>query len=131
MVFIVTEKRIDSMTTSERVPDRRADIRQDLSLQITLPGHKAETINISATGVYFEVLTNDIEAFSTGTIIPIQIEASAITPGFKAREINLKGDGEIVRHDIKDELPHGHRLGVAMKFEERLDLQMDLPQGLL
>jgi hypothetical protein len=128
MGFIVTEKRIDSMTTSERVPDRRVDIRQDLSLQITLPGHKGETINISAAGVYFEVMTNDIEAFSPGTTIPVQIEASAITPGFKAREINLKGNGEIVRNDIKDVIPHGHRLGVAMKFKERLDLQMHLSQ---
>jgi hypothetical protein len=131
MVFIVTKKRIDSMTTSERIPERRADIRQDLSLQITLPGHKGETINISAAGVYFEVLTNDIEAFSPGITIPVQIEASAITPGFKAREINLKGDGEIVRNDIKDVIPHGHRLGVAMKFKEKLDLNMRLSQGLL
>ena len=119
------------MTTNEKVPDRRVDIRQDLSLQITSLGHKGETKNISATGVYFEVLTNDIEAFSTGTTIPIQIEASAITPGFKAREINLKGDGEIVRNDIKDVIPHGHRLGVAMKFKEKLDLNMHLSQGLL
>jgi len=131
MVLIVAEKRIDNMMTNERVPERRADIRQDISLQVTLPGHKGETINISAAGVYFEVLTNDIEAFSAGTIIPIQIEASAITPGFKAREINLKGSGSVVRNDVKDVIPHGHRLGVAMKFEERLDLQMDLPKGLL
>ena len=119
------------MTTSERVPDRRADIRQDLSLQITLPGHKGETINISATGVYFEVITNDIEAFSPGTTIPIQIEASATTPGFKTRDINLKGNGEIVRNDIKGVTSHGTRLGVAMKFKERLDLKMGLSQGLL
>ncbi len=119
------------MTTSERVPERRADIRQDLSLQITLPGHKGETKDISATGVYFEVLTSDIEAFSPGATIPIQIEASAITPGFKARDINLKGSGSVVRNEIKDVIPYGHRLGVAMKFKEKLDLEMELSQGLL
>jgi hypothetical protein len=126
MVFIVTEKRIDSMTTNERVPDRRVDIRQDLSLQITSLGHKGETKNISATGVYFEVLTNDIEAFFPGRTIPIQINASPITPGFKARDINLKGYGAVVRNDIKDVVPHGHRLGIAVKFKEKLDLKIGL-----
>ncbi len=119
------------MTTNERVPDRRADKRLYRSLQITLPGHKGEIINISATGVYFEVITNDIEAFSPGTTIPVQIEASSITPGFESREINLKGNGVIVRSDIKAFTGHGNRLGVAMKFEDKLDLQMDSSQGLL
>jgi hypothetical protein len=95
-----------------------------------LPGHKGETINISAAGVYFEVITNDIEAFSPGTTIPIEIEASAITPGFETRDINLKGSGSVVRNDIKDFTSHGTRLGVAMKFDDKLDLQMDLSQGL-
>ena len=118
------------MTTSEKVPDRRADIRQDLSLQITLSGHNGETVNLSATGVYFEVTTNDTEAFLPGRTIPVQIDASPITPDFKTIDIKLKGNGSVVRSDIKDVTTHGDRLGVAMKFEEKLDLQMDLLQGL-
>jgi hypothetical protein len=112
------------MTTSERVPDRRADRRLDLALQITLPGHKGETKKISATGVYFEVITDDIEAFSPGITIPIQIKAFTTTKGSEPRYINLKGNGSIVRNDIKNITRHGNRLGVAMKFKESFDLKM-------
>ena len=119
------------MTTNEKVPDRRVDKRLDLAFQIMSNGYKGETINISSTGAYFEVITDDIEAFSPGTSIPIHINASATTPGFESREINLKGNGAIVRNDIKGVTSHGDRLGVALEFEERLDLQMGLSQGLL
>jgi len=71
--------------------------------------------------VYFELITDDIDAFFPGTIIPIQIKASATTPGFKARDINLNGKGSVVRNDIRD----GNRLGVALEFKEKLDLLME------
>ncbi len=112
------------MTAIECGPDKRVSERLDLALQITIPGQKGETINISATGVYLEVITKDIEAFSPGTIIPIQIKASATTPGFESRDIMLKGNGCVVRNDIKDITSHGNRLGVALEFKEKLDLQM-------
>ncbi len=115
------------MLTSVRVSERRANKRLDLALQIILPGQKGETINISATGVYFVVITNDIEAFSPGTTIPIQINAYTTTPGFEPREIRLRGNGYVVRNDIKNVTSHGSRLGVAMKFKEKL-VQMDLSQ---
>ncbi len=112
------------MTTTEKDSNKRVSERLDLAIQITIPGQKGETINISATGVYLEVITKDIEAFSPGTIIPVQIKTSATTPGFETREINLKGKGTVVRYDIKDVTSHGNRLGVAMEFKEKLDLQM-------
>ena len=112
------------MMTGDRVPDRRADKRLDRSFQITLPGgHKGETVNISATGVYFEVIANDTEAFSPGITNPVRINASSSTPGFRAREININGSGSVVRHDIKGTTNHGNRLGVAMRFDGKLDLQ--------
>lgn len=116
------------MMTGDRVPDRRADKRLDRSFQITLPGHKGETVNISSTGVYFEVIANDIEAFSPGMTIPVQINASSIIPGISTREINLNGSGSVVRYDIKGTTNHGNRLGVAMRFDDKLDLQMGLSQ---
>ena len=106
------------------VIDTRASERLDLAFQITLNGHKCETINISATGVYFEVITGDIEVFSPGITIPIQINASVHTPGLEPRYINLKGNGSVVRNDIKNITSHGNRLGVAMKFKESFDLKM-------
>ena len=106
------------------VIDTRASERLYLAFQIMLNGHMCETINISTAGVYFEVITNDIETFSPGTTIPIQMNASAHTPGLKPRYINLKGDGSVVRNDIKNITSHGNRLGVAIEFKEKLDLQM-------
>ncbi|MGR3302052.1 MAG: hypothetical protein ACUZ8I_06050 [Candidatus Scalindua sp.] len=106
------------------VIDKRASERIDLAFQIMLNGHVGETKNISSTGVYFEVITNDIEKFSPGTTVPIQINAFTSTPGFEPRDIKLKGNGFIVRNDIKNLSRHGNRLGVAMKFEKKLDLQM-------
>ena len=106
------------------VIDTRASERLDLAFQIMLNGHVCETINISATGVYFEVITDDIEAFSPGITIPIQIKAFTTTKGSEPRYINLKGNGSIVRNDIKNITRHGNRLGVAMEFKEKLDLKM-------
>lgn len=104
--------------------DRRASERLDLSFQITLNGHVGKTINISTTGVYFEVITNDIKAFSPGITIPIQINAFTTTECFELRGIKLKGNSSIVRNDIKNITAHGSRLGVTMEFKEKLDHHM-------
>ncbi|MFQ5686634.1 MAG: hypothetical protein ACE5GV_08240 [Candidatus Scalindua sp.] len=106
------------------VIDTRASERLNLAFQIMLNGHVGETINISTTGVYFEVITDDIEAFSPGITILIQINASAHTSGLEPRYITLKGHGSIVRNDIKNITTHGNRLGVAMEFKEKLDHQL-------
>jgi hypothetical protein len=113
------------MTVTKNGSSKRVSERLDLELQITIPGQRGETINISATGVYFEVITDNIDAFSPGTIIPVQIKASTTTPGFEKRDICLKGKGSVVRNDIKDITRHGNRLGVALEFKEKLDLTMD------
>ena len=55
-----------------------------------------------------------------GKIIPIQIKTTATTPGFETRDIILKGKGSVVRNDIRD----GNRLGVALEFTEKIDIQM-------
>lgn len=114
------------MQVKERDSDKRNNERIDLSFTITLPGQDGETKNISASGVYFEVITNDIEAFAPGTIIPIQITATTTTPGFEERNIRLKGEGCIVRNNIKDVTTQGNRLGVALEFKNKLNILPDL-----
>ena len=81
-----------------------------------------KTINVSASGAYFEVITNDIEAFSPGTIIPIQITVTTTTPGFEERKFKLKGEGCIVRNNIEDVTSHANRLGVALEFTGKLNI---------
>ncbi len=116
------------MLDKERDSDRRNNERIDLSFLISLPGQNGKTKNISASGVYFEVITNDIEAFTPGTIIPIQITATTTTPGFEERKIKLKGEGCVVRNHIEDVTMHGNRLGVALEFKNKLNI---LANGIL
>ncbi len=52
--------------TEESDSDRRLNQRLNLSYDILLPGQKGKAINVSATGVYFKVITNDIDSFSPG-----------------------------------------------------------------
>ena len=108
------------MTTTEKDYSKRVSERLDVALRISMPDQNGKTVNISATGIYFEVITDDIVAFFPGTIIPIQIRTSATTPDFKTIDINLKAKGSVVRNDIRD----GNRLGVALEFTEKIDIQM-------
>ena len=110
------------MKTEEKDSDKRNNDRLDLSLEISLPDQNGKTINISASGVYFEVITNDIDAFAIGTTLPIQIAATATTPGFEEREIKLNGNGYIVRNDIKEVTSRGNKLCIALKFKETLSI---------
>jgi hypothetical protein len=114
------------MQVKEKDSDKRKNERIDLSFLISLPSQNGETKNISASGVYFEVITSDIEAFAPGTIIPIQITATTTTPGFEERKIKLKGEGCIIRNTIEDVTSHGSRLGVALEFKDKLTILPDL-----
>ncbi len=106
----------------EKDSDRRACLRLNKSFQIKLLGHIGNTINISAEGVYFEVITKNLEAFSPGMTVPIQITAVTATPGFEERKLKLDGSGLIVRNEIKDLTSYGNRLGVAMEFKDKLNI---------
>jgi hypothetical protein len=110
------------MRVKEPDSDKRNNERMDLSFAISLPGQDGETKNISASGVYFEVITGDIEAFAPGTITSIQIAATTSTPGFEERNIKLKGEGRIVRNNIKDVTTQGNRLGIALEFKNKLNI---------
>ena len=63
------------MTVEELDFDKRNNTSLDLALGITLPGQDGKTINISASGVYFEVITNDVDTFAIDTAIPVKIAA--------------------------------------------------------
>ncbi len=112
------------MTGVEDSVEHRTTERMDLALQISIPGQEGKTINISASGVYFEVVTSDLNAFSPGTTMPIEINAVANTPGCDERKVKLQGQGFIVRNDIKDVTGNGNRLGVALEFKDKFDISV-------
>ena len=97
--------------------------RLNLSFDISLPDQQGKTINISATCVYFEVITEDIDAFAPGLVISLQISAVEAND----RILNRSGEGLIIREDIEEESADGSRLCVAVQFTEKLNVNMDLP----
>ena len=121
--YNITDKEI-AMMVAEKDAEHRTTERMDLALQISVPGQEGKTINISASGVYFEVVTNDMGAYSPGTTMPIEINAVTNTPGCEERNVKLKGQGFIVRNDIKDITSQGNRLGVALEFKDKFDINL-------
>ena len=112
------------MKGMEKNSEHRASERMDRTLQISLPDQECETINISASGVYFEAITSDINAFSPGTTIPIEIRVVITTPGCGESVVRFKGTGSVARNDIKDVTCRGNRLGVALEFKDKLNISM-------
>ena len=110
------------MQVAKKDSDRRINDRIELPLQITLYDQSGKAINISATGVYFEVITDDIEAFSPGTTIPIRITADTSTSGNGDGKIKLSGNGIVIRNRIKNVTSHGNEIGVAVQFNEHLNI---------
>ncbi len=123
-LYNVTIKEI-ALTGVENGSEHRTTGRTDLALQISFLNLEGKTINISASGVYFEVVTSDMNSFSPGTIIPIEISAIVKTPGCDERNIKLKGQGLVVRCDVKNTIDCSSRLGVALEFKDRLKVLMN------
>ncbi len=113
------------MVGEEGRSEHRTTGRMDLALQISVPDQEGETVNISASGVYFEVITSELNSFSHGTTISIVINAVTNTPGCEERRVKLQGQGFVVRSDIKDVTSQGNRLGVALEFKDKVNISID------
>ena len=108
------------MKIEELDSDKRGNTRLDLSLEISLPAQNGKTINISASGVYFEVITDDRGAFAIGEKVKLQIAAVDSSQ----RKLTLKGEGKIVRQDIKESSRVGSRMCIAAQFTEKLNVAL-------
>ncbi len=120
------EKYSDRRRNKRRHGDRRCNKRVNLSFEISLPDQDGKTINISASGVFLEVITNDREAFSPGTTIPLQIYSVINTPGSLERKVKLGGRGAVIRNCIIEKTRVMIiTLGVALEFTEKLNIVED------
>ena len=108
-----------------RCDPRRRSARLNLSFEVSLPDQDGKTINVSASGIYFEVITNDMDAFSLGTIIPLQINTVANTSGSRKRKLKFSGRGTVIRNCIIENPGHENTLGVAFEFTEELNIAED------
>ncbi len=100
--------------------ERRFFARLKRSLPITLLDSKVKSKNISPEGVYFEVTTKDIENYSLGKVIMVEVEFTDSKFAPLERTVKLIGFGEVVRVEGIDITNHDKKLGVALKFSEKL-----------
>ncbi len=115
------------MVYKKKFNDKRINERMSLTSRILLLDYDGEIKNISADGVYFEIITKKTEAFFPGTILPDQINVVITTPGLAGKGIKIKGSGFVVRNEIKGVTRLGSRLGVALKFDGKLNIVIDGP----
>jgi hypothetical protein len=87
-----------------------------------LHDRKITSKNISSHGVYFEVIANDITNYAQGKTFMVEVDAIASSPQLPDRKIRLTGIGVVVRADVLDTANPDKRLGVALKFREKLEV---------
>ncbi len=100
--------------------ERRVEERLELSLPMTLLGQKVKSENISLGGVYFEVITKDIENYSLGKVIMVEVEFTDSKFVPPERTDKLIGFGKVARVERIDITNHDNKFGVALKFSEEL-----------
>jgi len=104
-------------------PDRRRRQRLDGEFEISLL-HQfiGRTKNVSANGASFEVITDNIDAFCHGTIIPFKIATINMTYDSKLEKLCLSGKGLIIRREVIEETTGcGIKLNLGVLFMEKLN----------
>ncbi len=119
-----------NMKATKKHSDRRCDERRDKSrinrpFDISILDHKGEVVNVSTSGVYFEVITNDMGIFPIGTTIPLQIKAVTRLFDGMGKTYLINGSGRVIRNCITENSDHVNCLGVALEFTEKLNTELD------
>ena len=110
------------MSNHSKGIERRTSERSELTLPIAFFNKKVETKNVSAGGVYFEVITSNIENYSSGKEFMLGIEVVNSISTIGGKTVWLTGFAKIARVDEIDTTNHNKKLGVAMKFSEKLNV---------
>ena len=122
----VDERRRDARRSDARRQGvRRDNIRLNSSFKASVLDHNGKTVNVSASGVYFEVVTDDVESFSTGTTIPLQINAVTRTHDGQSGTYIISGRGKVIRSSVIKKQDGDYSLGVAVEFTGKLDTKVD------
>ncbi|MDP6923214.1 MAG: hypothetical protein R2568_10065 [Candidatus Scalindua sp.] len=104
-------------------PNRRRRQRLNGGFEISFPDQvKGRTKNVSSNGASFEVITDDINAFLPGTIVPLEITTANTTLDSKMKKLHLSGKGLVVSREVVEEVTDlGIRLNIAVQFKEKLN----------
>ena len=106
-------------------PDRRRRQRLNGQFKISVPHQvKGRTKNVSANGTSFEVITDDIDAFCPGTIIPLEITTINMTLDSKVMKLCLGGKGLIICREVTEEtIGRCNKLNLTVQFMEKLIME--------
>jgi hypothetical protein len=104
---------------------RRGHARLNCSFEVSVPDYEGKTVNVSASGVYFEVTTNNMETFPPGTSIPLQMNTVTNTSEGQEIKLKLSGRGTVIRNCIIENPDRANSLGVALEFTEKLNVEVD------
>ena len=123
------------MLAKEVYPDKRRRQRLNKKFEISLPHQvKGRTKNVSTNGASFEVITNDIDAFCPGTIIPLTITTIttiSTTHDSKVMKLDLSGKGLIVCREVVEEIAGcGIKLNIVVQFVEKLIMGKPIMENL-
>ena len=104
-------------------PNRRRRQRLNGQFKISVPHQvKGRTKNVSATGASFEVITDDIDAFCPGAIIPFEITTINMTLDSIVKKFGLGGKGLIARREVMEETTdRGIKLNLTVLFMQKLN----------
>lgn len=111
--------------------DRRANTRLEFSHKIMILNHEMVSINISYSGAYCEVETDNVDLFVLGKQVTFEIVGSACTskrlPGKIARVIGM---GVVIRTDEIESAAYDHgkrtkKFGIALKLLKGLKVMHD------
>ncbi len=108
-----------------RSDTRRSDARLNRSFKVSVLDYDGKTVNVSARGAYFEVSTNDTEVFPIGASLPLLINIDSNMPEDREKKYRLSGRGTVVRNCIIQTSNQTNSLGVAFRFTEKLDTELD------
>ncbi len=113
----------DDIMANRVYPDRRRRHRLNAEFEISLPHQvKGRTKNISTVSVSFEVITDNIDAFCPGTIIPFGIRTINMTHDSIVKNFSLCGKGLITRREVIEETTGcGIKLNLGVLFMEELN----------
>ncbi len=115
----------DKRHGDRRCNPRRRNVRLNVPFEILLSNKNGKTINASASGIYFEIAIKDMEAFSPGTSIPLQINTVTNTPESRDRKLKLGSRGKVIRNCIIEQPDYENSLGVALEFTGEFNIVED------
>ncbi|MDR4498819.1 MAG: hypothetical protein MRK02_13005 [Candidatus Scalindua sp.] len=94
----------------------------ELHLPILILNLKVESKNISSTGVYFETTIDNSPLFQPGKKVNLKIVANTSLSMLPSKTVKLTGNGEIIRNTILSDSHHAKKLGIALRFEKKLEI---------